>query len=119
MSAEAGRLITALNHPLRRRILRKFEAEQGRVASASQLSRELEMPLGNVAYHLQALARLEALKLVHTRQVRGAKEFFYATALDGRAGWVRVALDASREADEKAGRPAPASRDPGGAPRHP
>jgi DNA-binding transcriptional ArsR family regulator len=72
------RLLKALSHPLRQRIL---HALTHRVASPSELAEELDEPLGNVAYHVKILAANDAVELVKTAPVRGALEHFYrATA---------------------------------------
>lgn len=68
------RLIKALGHPLRQRILIALNTK---VASPSELSKELGEPLGNVSYHVKILAECEAIELVRTAPVRGAVEHFY------------------------------------------
>jgi DNA-binding transcriptional ArsR family regulator len=68
------RLVKALAHPLRVRILAVL---QDRVASPSDLADELNAPLGNVSYHVRILAQLELLKLVKKRPRRGAIEHYY------------------------------------------
>jgi DNA-binding transcriptional ArsR family regulator len=68
------RLIKALGHPLRQRILIALNT---RVASPSELSKELGEPLGNVSYHVKILVECEAIELVKTAPVRGAVEHFY------------------------------------------
>lgn len=68
------RLMKALSHPLRQRIL---QALNQRVASPAELSQELGESLGNVSYHVKILAELEMIELVRTAPVRGALEHFY------------------------------------------
>jgi DNA-binding transcriptional ArsR family regulator len=68
------RLMKALSHPLRQRIL---QALNQRVASPAELSHELGESLGNVSYHVKILNELEAIELVRTAPVRGALEHFY------------------------------------------
>src|SRR5215207_3853609 len=68
-------LAKALSHPLRQRILERLSA--GGEASPNQLSRALDEPLGNVAYHVRILHRLGFVELVGTRQRRGALEHHY------------------------------------------
>jgi DNA-binding transcriptional ArsR family regulator len=68
------RLVKALAHPLRVRILGVL---QDRVASPSDLAEELKAPLGNVSYHVRILAQLDLLKLVKKRPRRGAIEHYY------------------------------------------
>jgi DNA-binding transcriptional ArsR family regulator len=73
------RLVKALGHPLRQRILRRLHDDP---VSPSQLAGALGEPLGNVSYHVKILAECEAIELVRTTPVRGAVEHFYrATAL--------------------------------------
>jgi hypothetical protein len=67
-------LVKALAHPLRVRIL---EALQGRVASPTELSKEMDVSLGVIAYHANTLAESGCLQLVKTRPRRGALEHFF------------------------------------------
>lgn|GEM_PF-3444128 len=99
MSADTSPLIAALNHSLRRQILRRIDEDEA-TTSARELARELGVPIGNVSYHLQVLARLDVLRQADVRQVRGAKEYFYVSNLDGQDDWFRAALEGSRVADE-------------------
>ena len=68
------RLVRAIAHPLRLRLLTIFNE---RVASPSDLAAELGEPIGNVSYHTRILARLGCVELVKTKQVRGAVEHYY------------------------------------------
>jgi DNA-binding transcriptional ArsR family regulator len=68
-------LAKALSHPLRQLILERLSG--GGEASPKELARALDAPLGNVAYHVRILERLGFLKLVGTRQHRGALEHHY------------------------------------------
>jgi DNA-binding transcriptional ArsR family regulator len=68
------RLIKALSHPMRTRILGLLDE---RIASPRELSEELGVPLQNVSYHVRELAKLRLVKLVRTRQRRGAFEHLY------------------------------------------
>jgi DNA-binding transcriptional ArsR family regulator len=68
------RLVKALAHPLRVKILSALEH---RIASPSQLAEELEVPLPNLSYHIRMLVQLDMLKLVKTRPRRGAIEHYY------------------------------------------
>ncbi|HEV2789905.1 MAG TPA: winged helix-turn-helix domain-containing protein [Solirubrobacterales bacterium] len=67
-------LVKALSHPIRVEIL---ESLQGRIASPSELSRELKASLGVVSYHANTLVRCGCLELVHTEPRRGAVEHFF------------------------------------------
>ena len=76
--AKDARLHKALSHPLRHRILEQLNE---RVASPSDLAKQLDEPLGNVSYHVKILLDHQAIELVKTEPVRGALEHFYrATA---------------------------------------
>ena len=48
-----------------------------RVASPSQLSGELDEPIGNVSYHMRTLTELGMVELVRTEPRRGAVEHYY------------------------------------------
>jgi len=71
------RLIKALGHPLRQRLLHELNQ---RTASPNELAQVLDEPLGNVSYHVKILAECEAIELVATNPVRGAVEHFYRAA---------------------------------------
>lgn len=75
------RILTALSHPIRRRILR---ALVDRRASASVLSREFEMDLGVVSYHLNQVLAGECgvVELAESVPKRGAVEKFYRLKSD-------------------------------------
>jgi DNA-binding transcriptional ArsR family regulator len=68
------RIIKALAHPLRLRLLTALD---GREASPSQLSRELGVELGTVSYHVRRLHGMGLIRLVGERQQRGAVEHRY------------------------------------------
>jgi DNA-binding transcriptional ArsR family regulator len=72
------RLIKAMAHPLRHRILEELNAKQ---ASPSVLAEELGEPIGNVSYHVQVLLECDAIELVSTRPVRGAVEHIYRATI--------------------------------------
>lgn len=68
------RYVKALAHPTRIRILAMLEEQP---ASPAQLARRLDQPIGRLAYHVRALQNFGVIKLVSTRQVRGATEHIY------------------------------------------
>jgi DNA-binding transcriptional ArsR family regulator len=72
------RLIRALAHPLRWRILQTLNVQ---TASPSDLAEELGVPLPNVAYHIRVLVSNDAIELVETAPVRGAIEHFYRATM--------------------------------------
>lgn len=97
-------LISALNHPLRRRILRAFFDDEFEMASSTQLANLIGLPLGNVAYHVKTLAQLGLLRLTQRSKVRGAEERFYVLTLDERTDCVRSVVESCRAPDEAAAR---------------
>jgi DNA-binding transcriptional ArsR family regulator len=75
------KVIKALGHPLRQRII---QALTERVASPSQVAKEIDEPLSNVSYHFKILLKCEAVELVRTEPVRGALEHFYRATMRAR-----------------------------------
>jgi DNA-binding transcriptional ArsR family regulator len=79
MSEEASRLdriLKALNHPIRRRILRTLADHPG---SASSLAEEFGLELSSVSYHLNRVLAdgCDAVELVETIPRRGSVEKIY------------------------------------------
>lgn len=68
------RLVRALGHPLRVRILEELH---GRDASPNELTEALRSPLGNVAYHVRVLEKCGCIELVGTARRRGAVEHYF------------------------------------------
>jgi len=98
-SAADRRLIKALGHPLRDRILQALNES---VASPAQLARALDEPLGNVSYHVKILLECEAVELVRTAPVRGAIEHFYRAIIRpyiDDENWARLPLSVRRGSD--------------------
>jgi DNA-binding transcriptional ArsR family regulator len=84
------RLVKALAHPLRIKIL---EILTERVASPNRISGDLDAGLSHVAYHTRALDKCGCLELVDTAQRRGATEHFYKASPHSFIGnriWRRV-----------------------------
>ncbi len=92
---KADDLIAAINHPVRRRILRAFDGKEA--ISPVELAERLDVALTTVSYHVRILAGYRALKLVRTKPARGAVEHFYRSMVE--AEWALVALQASKRAD--------------------
>jgi DNA-binding transcriptional ArsR family regulator len=84
------RVAKGLSHPLRAGILRILEERR---ASPSELSEQLDAPLGNVSYHVRVLLDLKLIKLVDSAPRRGAIEHYYEavahTAEVSHAMWTR------------------------------
>lgn len=70
------RWLRAISHPIRIRLLAMLDEEP---ASPVILASKLDQPLGTIAYHVRTLYDLGLLKLVSTRQRRGATEHYYKT----------------------------------------
>jgi DNA-binding transcriptional ArsR family regulator len=95
------RLVKALAHPLRIRILGILER---RSATPKELAEMLDVPLENLSYHVRALRDFGFIKLERRRMVRGAVEHRYGMVARPRItahAWeqlpaiVREALDAA------------------------
>jgi predicted ArsR family transcriptional regulator len=63
---------------LRVSILEVMALDGGRTLSPTDLTRELQMPIGNVNYHIKELEKFGMLEIVAEQPVRGATEHFYA-----------------------------------------
>lgn len=79
-------LVQALAHPLRAKMLYEL---QERAASPKELAAYFDVPLPNVAYHIQVLRKLKLIRLVKKTPRRGAIEHHYKVAqsidIDGEA----------------------------------
>jgi DNA-binding transcriptional ArsR family regulator len=73
-SIDDPRLVKAMSHPLRVRILAMLDERQ---ASPNQLAGWLGASLGTVAYHVRTLLQLGLIELVDETRVRGAVEHHY------------------------------------------
>lgn len=85
-------LVKALSHPIRVEIL---ETLQGRVASPTELSHEMNESLGVISYHANTLVKCGCLELVHTEPRRGAVEHFFGVtprSFIGQQDWRSVPL---------------------------
>lgn len=90
------RVVKALGHPLRQRILHVLVDG---VASPNQIAQQLDEPLGNVSYHVKILLENDFIELVETQPVRGAIAHFYravARPFFDDAHWRRVPLAVRR-----------------------
>lgn len=72
--------VQGVRHPLRRLILRRL-AGTGERASPNQLSRELEVKLSAVSYHVRVLATNGLVEPAGTKLARGTVEHFYRVRL--------------------------------------
>jgi DNA-binding transcriptional ArsR family regulator len=69
------RLLKAIAHPLRHRIL--VAIDEAGEASPNLVAQALGEPLGRVAHHVRVLARLGVIELTRTEPRRGATEHYY------------------------------------------
>jgi DNA-binding transcriptional ArsR family regulator len=88
-------LLRALNHPLRRRILRLMDNE---TSSPAALAAELGEPLPSVSYHVRVLDKCDVLQLVRAQPVRGSVEHVYRSLVEPK--WARTALRDSATEDQ-------------------
>jgi DNA-binding transcriptional ArsR family regulator len=93
-SPTTDQLLRALNHSLRRRILRLMNGE---TKSPGALAAELGEPLPSVSYHVRVLCECDVLRLVRAQPVRGSIEHFYHPVVE--SDWARAALSDSRSED--------------------
>jgi DNA-binding transcriptional ArsR family regulator len=70
------RVIKALAHPTRRKILLEFD--DAGVASPKEIAKRLALPLPNVSYHVTILRKLGLIELKGTTPRRGVVEHHYA-----------------------------------------
>lgn len=92
-----ARVVKALSHPTRRRILELLQARE--LASPVELAQELGIPLGTVSYHVRRLDQLGFIELAKRTQRRGAIEHHYRA---------RAALDLPRRRRRRADDDGPA-----------
>lgn len=89
-----SKLVKALGHPLRARALSILNE---RIASPKELHEQLEVPLGNVSYHVNVLEELGCIELVKTAQRRGATEHYYrgvTRSFLNKENWSELSSDA-------------------------
>lgn len=90
-------LLLALQHSMRRRILRQMLGKEA--ISPREIADALDLPLSNISYHVRVLADCAAVSLVRTQQVRGSLQHFYSTTLD--APWAQQVLGLTEDEDEQ------------------
>jgi DNA-binding transcriptional ArsR family regulator len=70
------KLLVALRHPIRRRVLLETRGGEEPM-SPKGMAAQLRMPVSNVSYHVRVLAECGALRLVGTQPKRGSMQHFY------------------------------------------
>ena len=84
------RLIKALSHPLREHVLAVLNE---RVASTSDIGREIDLEVPAFYHHVEVLEDLGFLERVETRRRRGAEEHFFrakSTLLINDGDWGKI-----------------------------
>ena len=99
MPPSPSELISAIGHPLRRRILNAYLDGSLEGASARELAEALDQRVGQVAYHLKTLAKNGILRPVQSRDRKKAHEAHYGWALGIEEEWLRLVMEVSGEAD--------------------
>ena len=103
MDAKNPAVFSALNHPLRRAILRIFaKRSKQEPISPKDVADQLGLILSNVSYHIRFLMEAGALTLVNTEQVRGSVRHLYEAGASLAERWVRDLLDLTEEQDVEA-----------------
>ncbi len=70
--------IKAMGHPQRRKVMAAIAGqENAKAISPVEISKQLEVPLTDVSYHVRVLVRCKAIALTRTKQVRGSQQHFY------------------------------------------
>jgi DNA-binding transcriptional ArsR family regulator len=92
-----SKLLEALNHPLRRRILRTLH-EAGEARSPGELGRDFRLPVSNVSYHVKVLREKDAVALTDLRPARGSVEHFYVSLVAANEMAIQL-LDSTEEED--------------------
>lgn len=89
-------LIQALNHPLRRKLLRALHgADDAR--SPVQLSKMTGEDISSIDYHIKILVSLGAAVKTGDRQVRGARENFFLSKVSDHKQMVTILADTERD----------------------
>jgi len=95
----SSELISAVSHPLRRRILFAYVDGTVECASARELAEAMDQRVGQVAYYLKALAKGEILRPVQSGHGQGAGEAHYGWTLGVEAEWLRLVLEIWAQSD--------------------
>jgi len=99
MPPTSSELISALSHPLRRRILLAYVDGAVECASTKELAEAMDQRVEQVAYHLKALARGNLLRPVRAGAGPEADRSPYGWVLGVEAEWLRLVLEVWAEAD--------------------
>jgi DNA-binding transcriptional ArsR family regulator len=95
----SSELISAVSHPLRRRILFAYIEGVVECASASELAEAMDKRVGQVAYHLKTLAKGDILQPVQSDRGKDGEGAHYGWTLGVEAEWLRLVLEVWAESD--------------------
>jgi DNA-binding transcriptional ArsR family regulator len=99
MPPTASELISAVSHPLRRRILLAYLEGSVECPTASELAVAMDRRVSQVAYHLKTLAKGDILRPAKGGEGREAEGVHYGWALGVEAEWLRLVLEVWAESD--------------------
>ncbi|HYG96352.1 MAG TPA: helix-turn-helix domain-containing protein [Solirubrobacterales bacterium] len=99
MPPTASELISAVSHPLRRRILFAYLDGSVEGASASELAKAMDQKVGQVAYHLKTLAKDGILQPVQGGSGQSGGQAHYGWALGVEPEWLRLVLEVWTDLD--------------------
>jgi DNA-binding transcriptional ArsR family regulator len=99
MEPSTAELMSAVGHPLRRRILRAYLDGAVECASARELAATLDQRVEQVAYHLKTLAKGNILRPVQRADRERSRADSCCWALDVDATWLRLVLEVWVEVD--------------------
>ena len=99
MPPSSSELISAVGHPLRRRILLAYLDGPFERATASEIAATFDQRVGEVAYHLKTLVKTELLQPLHGDEWRRAQPTRYGLASEVEADWLRLVLEVWTEVD--------------------
>ncbi len=71
-------LVTALSHPLRRKVLRVMNGGAG-PHSPGKLAKAFGVSVSDLSYHVRVLSDLKVVRLRSTQMVRGAVQHLYVS----------------------------------------
>lgn len=98
-AAEAVAITKALSHPLRRKLVICFSANDAELNSPSTLNDFLSERLGNTSYHVRTLLDLGLIEEFDTTPRRGAIEHHYRLTALGRLAYERLEKESPAEID--------------------
>ena len=99
MPPTASELISAVSHPLRRRILLAYVDGLVVSPSARELADAMDQRVAQVAYHLKTLTKGGILLLVRSDGGQEAEEERYGWVLGVEPEWLRLVLEVWAESD--------------------